>query len=66
MRQVVYLGGLGENPGSKHLRSRRTTALMLAEPMPPWKLVAGAMVIGGIAIITVVPLLRRQRQTTRR
>jgi hypothetical protein len=29
--------------------------------MPPWKLVAGAMVLGGIAIITVVPLLRRRR-----
>ncbi|MBC8023363.1 MAG: EamA family transporter, partial [Burkholderiales bacterium] len=37
------------------------SALLLGEPMPPWKLLAGAMVIGGIAIITVVPLLRRKR-----
>jgi O-acetylserine/cysteine efflux transporter len=37
------------------------SALLLGESMPPWKLVAGAMVIGGIAIITVVPLLRRRR-----
>jgi len=36
------------------------SALMLGEAMPPWKLVAGAMVIGGIAIITMVPLLRRR------
>jgi hypothetical protein len=28
--------------------------------MPPWKLIAGAMVLGGIAIISLVPLLRRQ------
>jgi O-acetylserine/cysteine efflux transporter len=38
------------------------SALLLGEPMPPWKLIAGAMVIGGIAIITVVPLLRRRRR----
>ena len=37
------------------------SAMILAEPMPPWKLVAGAMVIGGIAIITLVPLLRRRQ-----
>lgn len=37
------------------------SALMLGEPMPPWKLLAAAMVIGGIAIITLVPLLRRSR-----
>jgi O-acetylserine/cysteine efflux transporter len=36
------------------------SALILGEPMPPWKLVAGAMVIGGIAIITVGPRLRRR------
>ncbi|HUQ29744.1 MAG TPA: EamA family transporter [Usitatibacter sp.] len=36
------------------------SALMLGEPMPPWKLVAGAMVLGGIAVITLGPLLRRR------
>jgi O-acetylserine/cysteine efflux transporter len=36
------------------------SALILGEPMPPWKLVAGAMVIGGIAVITLAPLLRRR------
>ena len=36
------------------------SALMLGEPMPPWKFLAGAMVIGGIAIITLAPLLRRR------
>jgi O-acetylserine/cysteine efflux transporter len=36
------------------------SALVLGEPMPPWKLVAGAMVIAGIAIITLAPLLRRR------
>jgi O-acetylserine/cysteine efflux transporter len=35
------------------------SALALGEPMPPWKLVAGAMVLGGIAVITLAPLLRR-------
>jgi len=38
------------------------SAAMLGEPMPPWKLVAGAMVLGGIAIITLAPLLRRRRR----
>lgn len=37
------------------------SAAILGEPMPPWKLVAGAMVLGGIAIITLAPLLRRRR-----
>jgi O-acetylserine/cysteine efflux transporter len=38
------------------------SALLLVEPMPPWKLLAGAMVIGGVAIITVAPIvLRRSR-----
>ena len=37
------------------------SALMLGEPMPPWKLVAGVMVIGGIAVITLAPLLRSRR-----
>lgn len=29
-----------------------SSAWLLGEPMPPWKLVAGAMVLGGIALIT--------------
>jgi O-acetylserine/cysteine efflux transporter len=37
------------------------SAAILGEPMPPWKLLAGAMVLGGIAIITLAPLLRRRR-----
>ncbi len=37
------------------------SALMLGEPMPAWKLVAGAMVLGGIAVITLAPLVRRSR-----
>ena len=36
------------------------SAAILGEPMPPWKLIAGAMVLGGIAIITLMPLLRRR------
>jgi O-acetylserine/cysteine efflux transporter len=36
------------------------SALILGEPMPPWKLIAGAMVIGGIAVITAGPRLRRR------
>jgi O-acetylserine/cysteine efflux transporter len=38
------------------------SALLLGEPMPPWKLLAGAMVLGGIAIITLAPLLLRGRR----
>ncbi|HSW84355.1 MAG TPA: EamA family transporter, partial [Usitatibacter sp.] len=37
-----------------------SSAAILGEPMPPWKLIAGAMVLGGIAIITLAPLLRRR------
>ncbi len=38
------------------------SAAILGEPMPPWKLTAGAMVLGGIAIISLAPLLRRPRR----
>lgn len=38
-----------------------SSALIIGEPMPPWKFIAAALVIGGIAIITLVPLLRRSR-----
>ena len=37
------------------------SAVMLGESMPPWKLLAGAMVIGGIAIITLAPVLRGRK-----
>ena len=31
-----------------------SSALLLGEPLPPWKLVAAAMVLGGITLITLV------------
>lgn len=39
------------------------SALLLGEPLPPWKLAAAAMVMGGIAIIALLrtrPLLRQR------
>ena len=36
-----------------------SSALLLGEPLPPWKLVASAMVLGGIALITIVGVSRR-------
>jgi uncharacterized protein YbjT (DUF2867 family) len=44
--RVVYLGGLGNNPGSKHLRSRHETAEILSEEGPPLTYFRAAMVIG--------------------
>jgi uncharacterized protein YbjT (DUF2867 family) len=44
--RVVYLGGLGDDPGSKHLRSRHATALALAEEGPPLTYFRAAMVVG--------------------
>ena len=44
--RVVYLGGLGDEPGSKHLRSRRGTALALAEHGPPLTYFRAGMVVG--------------------
>jgi uncharacterized protein YbjT (DUF2867 family) len=44
--RVVYLGGLGETPGSKHLRSRHETALVLGEQGPPLTYFRAAMVVG--------------------
>src|SRR3954452_18991419 len=46
VRQVVYLGGLGDQPGSKHLRSRHNTALLLAKHGPPLTYVRAGMVVG--------------------
>ncbi len=44
--RVVYLGGLGDEPGSKHLRSRRGTAVALAEHGPPLTYFRAGMVVG--------------------
>ena len=44
--RVVYLGGLGDKPGSKHLRSRHQTALVLGEEGPPLTYFRASMVVG--------------------
>ena len=44
--RVVYLGGLGEESESKHLRSRHETALILAAEGPPLTYFRAAMVVG--------------------
>lgn len=44
--RVVYLGGLGDRPQSKHLRSRHETALVLGEHGPPLTYVRAGMVVG--------------------
>ena len=44
--RVVYLGGLGDQPGSKHLRSRHQTAVTLRESGPPLTYFRAAMVVG--------------------
>jgi uncharacterized protein YbjT (DUF2867 family) len=46
VERVVYLGGLGEEGESKHLRSRHLTAQMLAEAGPPLTYFRAAMVVG--------------------
>jgi len=44
--RVVYLGGLGDEPKSKHLRSRAHTAEILREQGPPLTYFRAAMVVG--------------------
>ncbi len=44
--RVVYLGGLGDRPQSKHLRSRHETALTLAAQGPPLTYFRAGMVVG--------------------
>jgi uncharacterized protein YbjT (DUF2867 family) len=44
--RVVYLGGLGEHPRSKHLQSRHRTAEILAEIGPPLTYFRAGMVVG--------------------
>ena len=44
--RVIYLGGLGDEPGSRHLRSRDATARALAEHGPPLTYFRAGMVVG--------------------
>jgi uncharacterized protein YbjT (DUF2867 family) len=44
--RVAYLGGLGDDPGSRHLRSRHETALILRDNGPPLTYFRAAMVVG--------------------
>jgi uncharacterized protein YbjT (DUF2867 family) len=46
VQRVVYLGGLGAESTSKHLRSRHETALALAAEGPPVTYFRAAMVVG--------------------
>lgn len=46
VRRVVYLGGLGDEGISKHLRSRHETARVLAAEGPPLTYFRAAMVVG--------------------
>ncbi len=44
--RVIYLGGLGDNPGSEHLLSRQRTAQILEELGPPITYFRAGMVVG--------------------
>jgi len=44
--RVVYLGGLGEDPGSQHLRSRHETGQILGAEGPPLTYLRASMVVG--------------------
>jgi uncharacterized protein YbjT (DUF2867 family) len=46
VKRVVYLGGLGEQSESEHLRSRHRTAQVLAAEGPPLTYFRAAMVVG--------------------
>ncbi len=46
VQRIVYLGGLGDRPRSKHLRSRHETALALKEHGPPLTYFRAGMVVG--------------------
>lgn len=46
VRRVVYLGGLGEQSASEHLRSREQIARILAARGPPLTYFRAAMVVG--------------------
>jgi len=44
--RLIYLGGLGDRPGSKHLRSRHETARQLQAHGPPLSYFRAGMVVG--------------------
>jgi uncharacterized protein YbjT (DUF2867 family) len=44
--RVVYLGGLGDDPGSRHLRSRHATARLLRDEGPPLTYFRAGMIVG--------------------
>jgi len=46
VERVVYLGGLGSQPASEHLRSRHETAEILGREGPPLTYFRAAMVVG--------------------
>ena len=46
IKRVIYLGGLGDRPHSRHLRSRHETALLLREHGPPLTYFRAGMVVG--------------------
>jgi uncharacterized protein YbjT (DUF2867 family) len=46
VQRVIYLGGLGEDPRSTHLRSRHETATVLSAEGPPLTYFRAAMVVG--------------------
>jgi uncharacterized protein YbjT (DUF2867 family) len=46
IERIIYLGGLGDRPQSKHLRSRHETAVALAEHGPPLTYFRAGMVVG--------------------
>ena len=46
VKQVVYLGGLGDRPGSDHLRSRLRTGEVLRDEGPPLTWFRAGMVVG--------------------
>ena len=50
VERVVYLGGLGDEPGSQHLRSRHETALTLKREGPPLTYFRADEVLGGALV----------------
>jgi uncharacterized protein YbjT (DUF2867 family) len=46
IQRIIYLGGLGDRPHSRHLRSRHETALALRDDGPPLTYFRAGMVVG--------------------
>ena len=46
VRNVIYLGGLGDRRGSTHLRSRHETAVVLGRHGPPLTYFRAGIVVG--------------------